>query len=278
MHMNYSFSRRYTGPIRAVIFDWAGTTVDHGCFAPAGVFVQAFAKHGMDITVEQARGPMGTHKRVHVATVAQLPKVAAQFRAVKGRELEDADIEAVYQDAVTLQVACLADYATPITGTQDVVSRLRARGIKIGSCSGYVREMMEVLVPAAKAQGYEPDVWVSASEVPAARPSPLMALLNLQKLNVWPVEACVKVGDTVTDVEEGLNAGMWSVAVAMTGNEVGLTEAELAALAPAEREQRRARATEKLAQAGAHYVVDSIRDLPTVLDRIEARLRAGDRP
>lgn len=276
--MSYSYTRRYTGSIQAVIFDWAGTVIDHGCCAPAGVFVKAFAKHGLDITQEQARGPMGTHKRVHVATVAALSPVTAQFQAKHGRNPTDDDIEAIYQDAVKLQIGCLTDFADPIPGALAAIDELRGRGIKIGSCTGYVREMMEVLVPAAKEKGYEPDAWVCASDVPSARPSPLMALANLLKLDAWPVEACVKVGDTVTDIEEGLNAGMWSVGVAMTGNEVGLTVNELEALSSEERLQKRARAVCKLEKAGAHYVVDSIADVPPVIDQIAARVSRGERP
>ncbi|MBI3786101.1 MAG: phosphonoacetaldehyde hydrolase, partial [Deltaproteobacteria bacterium] len=152
------------------------------------------------------------------------------------------------------------------------------RNIKIGSCTGYVTEMMAVLVPAAAAKGFCPDAWVCASDVPTARPSPLMALLNLIRLDVGPVQACVKVGDTVADVEEGLNAGMWSVAVTLSGNEVGLTADELSALGRDERDKRRALAADKLARAGAHYVIDSVADLPSTIEDIDARLARGEAP
>lgn len=274
-----TFHRKaYTGPVRAVVFDWAGTTVDHGCFAPAGAFVQTFKQHGLEVTVEQARGPMGVHKRVHVQTLLELPPVQAQFERAHGRVPTDDDIEAIYRDAMRMQIECLADYADPIPGALETVDWLRGRGIKIGSCTGYVTEMMEVLVPAAAAKGYRPDCWVCATDVPSARPSPHMALLNLIRLDASPVQACVKVGDTVADVEEGLNAGMWTVAVTLTGNEVGLTVDGLQALDAAERESRRRRAADKLARAGAHYVIDGIASLPTVIEEIEGRVRTGARP
>lgn len=57
-------------------------------------------------------------------------------------------------------------------------------------------------------------------QVPSGRPSPYMAWSALQQMGVWEVGACVKVGDTVADVGEGLNAGMWAVGVTATGNEV----------------------------------------------------------
>lgn len=276
--MSFQYCRTYTGPIQAVIFDWAGTTVDHGSCAPAGVFVQAFAKHGLAVSQEQARGPMGIHKREHVRTLLDLDSVREQFFKQHGRQAGEADIDKIYADATRLQIDCLKDYADPIPGVLDTLAQLRQRGIKIGSCTGYVKEMMDVLVPAAAAKGFVPDTWVCASDVPYARPSALMTLLNLVRLNISPVHACIKVGDTVADVEEGLNAGMWSVAVTLTGNEVGLNESELAKLDASERERRRSRAADKLARAGAHYVIDAVADLLPIITTIEARLAHGEKP
>jgi phosphonoacetaldehyde hydrolase len=105
-----------------------------------------------------------------------------------------------------------------------------------------------------------------------------MAQLAMMKLGVWPVEACVKVDDTRPGVEEGLNAGMWTVGVAISGNEVGLSLADWQKLPPAEQERLRQAAVTRLYQTGAHYVVDTIADLIPCIDDIEARLERGERP
>ena len=52
--------------LEAVIFDWAGTTVDHGSLAPVRVLVQMFAAHGVPISNAQARRDMGLLKRDHI--------------------------------------------------------------------------------------------------------------------------------------------------------------------------------------------------------------------
>lgn len=90
--------------------------------------------------------------------------------------------------------------------------------------------------------------------------------------------ACVKVGDTPADIAEGRNAGMWTIAVAATGNEIGLSEAEFAALSETERETRLAAARSNLLAAGAHYVVDSVAHCEEILDEIERRMENGDGP
>ena len=264
-----------TRRLEAVVFDWAGTTVDHGCMAPVSAFREVFRRRGVELTLDEARGPMGTHKRRHIELVAQLPSVAARFSAVHGRAPEARDVDAMFEDFVPLQLSCLPRHAEPVPGCLSTVEALRARGLKIGSTTGFTAEMMAVLAPAARKRGFSPDVIVSASDVPRGRPAPDMCLKNALELGVSSVDACVKVDDTVAGIEEGRNAGMWTVGVVMTGNEVGLTVDELSALDAASVDALRARGRARLLAAGAHFVVDGVGDLLEVIDVIEARTPRG---
>ena len=275
---DFRYQRTYRGPLKAVLLDWAGTTMDYGCYAPAVVFVEVYKRQGVEITIEQAREPMGAHKLVHIRRVSQIPAVAKRWQEAHGRACQESDVEAMFEEFVPLQLACLADYADLIPGTLEAVAAFRQRGLKIGSTTGYTGEMMEILQAEAKKRGYEPDSTVCATDVPAARPEPWMCLKNAENLGVFPMEAIVKIGDTLPDVDEGLSAGMWTIGLAKTGNEIGLTEKEIDAL-PAEQYQLRIdRAYQRMAQTGAHYVVDGISDAVACLDDIEARLRRGERP
>jgi phosphonoacetaldehyde hydrolase len=184
----------------------------------------------------------------------------------------------MFADFVPLQLACLAEHAEPIAGCLETIEALRSRGMKIGSTTGFTHEMMDVLLPEAKRRGYAPDVTIAANDVPQGRPYPYMCLRNVIDLGVSSVEACVKVDDTVAGIEEGRNAGMWTVGVVMTGNEIGLPAHELARLSQAEREDLRARGAAHLLAAGAHHVIDGIADLPALMSVIEARLGAGAHP
>jgi phosphonoacetaldehyde hydrolase len=268
----------YNGPLKAIILDWAGTTMDYGCYAPAVVFVEVFKRRGVPITMAEAREPMGAHKRVHIAAISKIAAVAKRWREEHGRDCSDADIEAMFKEFVPLQLACLADYADLVPGCLESVAEFRARGLKIGSTTGYLTDMMDLLLAEAKKRGYEPDSTVCAGQVPFGRPEPWMCLENAKNLRIFPVEAIVKVGDTLPDIHEGLNAGMWSVGLAKTGNEMGLNLAEIQQLSPEEYDRRLTRAYDRMRAAGAHYVVDSITDVPPVLDAINARLARGERP
>lgn len=125
--------------------------------------------------------------------------------------------------------------------------------------------MMVDILPRAAEQGYAPDMLVCAGETAEGRPSPLMLWRNLVELGVWPASACVKVDDAEVGIAEGLAAGTWTVGIAASGNGVGLSAAELAALDPADRAERIARARAGLEAAGAHVVIDTVADLPAAL-------------
>jgi phosphonoacetaldehyde hydrolase len=276
--MTFTYQRRYRGKLQAAIFDWAGTVLDFGCLAPAVTFIEGFRREGVDITVAEAREPMGAHKRVHIEKITQMEPVRQRWIARHGKAPTDADVERMYQAFIPLQIQCLSDYSTLIPGTLDIIAKLRARGCKIGATTGYSTEMTAVNLKDAARQGYKPDHAVSATEVPAGRPFPHMCLENVIHLGVSTVEACVKVDDTRPGIEEGLSAGMWTIGVAISGNEVGLSLADWEKLSEAERAPRRAIAVERLAQSGAHYVVDSIADIMPCIDDIEARLARGEKP
>ncbi|MCU0604196.1 MAG: phosphonoacetaldehyde hydrolase [Desulfobacterales bacterium] len=273
-----SRSTTRTGPVRAVILDWAGTAVDYGCIGPAAVFVDVFQRFGVAVTMDEARQFMGLMKKDHLRSMCALPRVAARWQAAHGRVASEADIDALYAETEPMMVAAVARHAELIPGLLAFAEALRRKGIRIGSTTGYTRPMMEVLVPEARAKGYRPDAVVCPSDVPAGRPYPWMCYLNAIRLGVHPMSAMVKIGDTLSDVEEGLNAGMWTVGITRTGNLLGLSEPETGRLPPEELASRLRAAEETLRRAGAHYTVEGIWEALPVIEAIEARLAAGERP
>lgn len=264
--------------LRAVVFDWAGTTIDFGSRAPMGVFVKAFAQFGIAITIDEARGPMGMAKRVHIATLMKLPRIAALWQTAHGRLPTEADIDAVYDIFVPMNVAVAADHADLIPGVADLVATLRSRGLKIGSTTGYTREIMAPILPIAARQGYAPDNLVCAGDLAESRPSPLMMYRTFADLGVYPPHAVVKVDDTAPGIAEGHAAGTWTVGITASGNETGLTLDQWNRLDAAGRKAATSKAEAVMRSARAHYIVETVADLLPVIDAIEARLAAGETP
>jgi phosphonoacetaldehyde hydrolase len=268
----------YRGPIRAVVFDWAGTTQDHGVFAPTSVFVDVFARRGIEVTEAEAREPMGLYKLDHIRAITAMPAVAERWLAANGGPVTEDDVLAMFADFGPLQEAAIARHAQLVDGTLDVVAELRRRDIRIGSTTGYMRAAAAIAIEEAARQGYLPDAIACADEVPAGRPAPWMLLRVIEQLGVYPPAAVVKVGDTRVDIDEGRNAGAWSVGVTASGNYVARTAEALAALDATTRAAEVQRAEAILRTQGAHAVIDTVADLIPVIDAIEARLAEGARP
>jgi phosphonoacetaldehyde hydrolase len=184
----------------------------------------------------------------------------------------------MYLELEPLMASTVSRFAEPVPGLLESVEEFRKRGLKIGSTTGYTRSMMDVLAPEAERRGYRPDSVVTSSDVPQGRPCPFMCYRNAINLAVYPMEAMVKVGDTVADIQEGLNAGMWSIGVTRSSNDLGLSELEAASLPPKELQKRLKAISARFFVAGAHYVVENIGQCLEVIREINERLAAGERP
>lgn len=264
--------------VRLVVFDWAGTVIDFGSCAPVAAFVEVFAERGVTVSHAEARRPMGTHKRDHLLAMLGAPAIQKRWRAKYGQLSTTADVDAMYHDLMPKQLAAIATHSDLTPGLLECVAALRQRGLFLGGTTGYFREAALRCLEAARQQGFRPDANVCADDVPAGRPAPWMVYRVMEQVGVFPTAAVLKVGDTRVDVEEGRNAGCWSVAVTASSNEMGLTLAEFMGLAPEERAQRLADVRKRFLDWGAHAVVDWLHELPGVVTEVEARLGRGETP
>ena len=150
-------ARAFRSPLRAVIFDWAGTIVDYGSCAPAEAFCEIFKRAGVPIDVATARGPMGKNKRDHISEIIYSPHVRAAWLAAHGAQPSETDIDKIYAAFTPVQVEVVKRRAAPIPGALELIASLRARGVRVGSCSGYNAEIMAAVVSGAAAHGLTVD-------------------------------------------------------------------------------------------------------------------------
>jgi phosphonoacetaldehyde hydrolase len=264
--------------IPAVFLDWAGTVVDHGSLAPVRALEDIFAEHGVPVKRLLVRRYMGLAKKDHIRKILEEPEVAAGWLALHGATPDERDVVQLYARFEPQMLELLAGYAEVISGAAETVEALRAKGIKIAGTTGYTRPMLERLELLAAGQGYRTDKSLAPEDVGAGRPYPWMCFQLAIDLRIYPLSACVKIGDTASDIEEGRNAGMWTIGLTRSGNSVGLTERDWAAIDAAEKSRRIAAADAELKAAGAHLTAESIAHILPLLDEIEGRIVAGELP
>jgi phosphonoacetaldehyde hydrolase len=271
--------------LKAILFDWAGTILDHGSRAPVAAFREVFRRRGIDVSPQTARAPMGLAKRDHLAAMLATAECTAAWRSAYRQDPTAADLDALYAEFLPIQCELLPNYAELIPGVPELTRQLRRRGLALGSTTGYSRPMLDILEPLAAKQGLTLDCVICADQVPAGRPKPWMLFAAAQALDAYPPSAIVNVDDTAAGIEAGRNAGVWSVGITRTGTELGLSLEETAALDPNDLKKRLESARQSLQAAGAHYVLETVADLPPLLEAIEKRLKtqatddpAGSKP
>lgn len=271
---------KYSQPnkLQAVILDWAGTVVDFGSFAPTQIFVEAFKEFGIEVSLEESRGPMGMGKWDHIRTLCNVPEIAERYREKFGRTPTDDDVTAIYERFMPLQIEKIAVHSGIIPGALESIQILRDKGLKIGTCSGYPKIVMDKVVELAEKNGYSPDCVVATDEVPNGRPYPAQSLQNVISLGISDVAACVKVDDTWPGILEGRSAGMWTVALTCSGNALGLTYEEYKKLDKAQLDEERQRIQKIFEGSKPHYLIDTIAELPEVIEDINLRLSKGELP
>lgn len=255
--------------IKTIIFDWAGTTVDFGCMTPVMAFKNAFLEKGINLTLDEIREPMGKLKRDHTETLLNLPQVQVQWQEKYGQVPTEADVDAIYERFEALLFEDLAENSSLKPDTLAVYNELRDQGYNIGTTTGYTSSMMEVVKDVAAKAGYAPDFIATADLVGnLGRPYPYMVYANMAHFKTKSVDEVVKVGDTISDIEEGLNAGVYTVAVVVGSSEMGLSLTEYEALTKAEQETLIQKVTDKFYQAGADLCVNDLTEflekLPTI--------------
>ena len=244
----------------AVIFDWAGTTVDYGCFAPVQAFADAFGEYGIRPTMDEIRGPMGMLKRDHVRTMLEMERISREWERVHGRAFTQEDVEQVYVLSESKILGLVGGFTDVKPYVEETVETLRTNGIRIGSTTGYTDAMMDIVVPAAAKKGYSPDCWFSPDSTGhKGRPFPYMIFRNMEALGLSDVRRVMKVGDTVSDIKEGKNAGVYTVGILEGSSAMGLSMAEYEALSPEDREHACKIVSQRFLEAGADWVVRDIR-------------------
>ncbi|WP_203522456.1 2-aminoethylphosphonate--pyruvate transaminase [Fusobacterium sp. IOR10] len=258
--------------IKLVIFDWAGTTVDYGCFAPLEVFIKIFQEKGINITYGEAREPMGLSKIDHIEAILKNSRITDLWKKKYNREWNKNDISDLYFNFEKKLFEILENYTTPISGIIPLAKKLRDNNIKIGSTTGYTRKMLDIVIDGAKKKGYSPDIFVTPTETSVGRPYPYMIYENMSLFNIKDPNLVVKIGDTISDIKEGINAGVWTIGVIKGSNELGLREDEVNAMDKKILGEKMRKVKEKMILAGAHMVIDDITEVYAAIKIINQKL------
>ncbi|MGM9936666.1 MAG: phosphonoacetaldehyde hydrolase [Candidatus Ornithomonoglobus sp.] len=248
-----------------IIFDWAGTTVDYGCFAPVNSFLEAFREFGLEPTIEEIRKPMGMLKIDHIRTMLEMNRIKSLWQEKYNRTYTQDDVQGIYKAFEKNLLSGLDKFSAPKEYVTETIEKLRGMGIKIGSTTGYTEKMMDIVKASAMRQGYAPDVCITPEKAGGyGRPYPYMIFENMRACGITSVKNVIKVGDTLSDIREGVNAGVYSVGVIDGSSEMGFTKEEFEAFDSDEKAEIREMVRQRFFDAGADFVIENIRQVTDI--------------
>jgi phosphonatase-like hydrolase len=198
--------------IELVVFDLAGTTVKDNKDVHR-VLQHALARHGVEISIHDANQVMGIPKPV---AIRQLLEKRYQGDV----PVTDKRIEEIHHDFVKEMIRFYNEDSS--VGEKDGVSEtfkaLKTLGIKVAVDTGFDRP---ITAPLLDRLGWTKqnliDCSVTSDEVERGRPFPDLIVRAMELTGVKDASRVAKVGDTISDLEEGNSAGCGLVVGVTTG-------------------------------------------------------------
>lgn len=195
-----SNTNTHTPPVKAVVFDMAGTTIDEGKMVYECVR-KTLEKFGLHYSLEEVMervGGMNKKEGIKELMTLKMGNVEKE-KAEEAAEIFRNMVEEAYRTST---------FVKEMPGASDLFSHLQRQNIKVVLDTGYIRSTADLLI---EKMGWQEkkliDFSVTSDEVSQGRPAPLMIRKALAHLNIHDAGDTVKVGDTRSDVEEGINAG-----------------------------------------------------------------------
>jgi phosphonoacetaldehyde hydrolase len=257
--------------IKAVIFDIAGTLADHGCCAPVIAFQDVLKSVDIELASDIIREDMGLAKAKHIEKILLKNNLNPDL----GTGLEELFYKRIREVALDPFFTASTIGFDPM---YHLLENLRKKGIKLASSTGYPTALGQQIIERGHMGDY---IDIVCGHEYGTRPTPWLIYRAMRELDVYPAYKCVKVGDTVADIEAGVNAGVWTVGVIETGNLFGVNATELEDIKqnwPQEYIDKKYEAMEKFRIAGADYTVNNLTELEEVLNNIEYCIDTGERP
>jgi phosphonoacetaldehyde hydrolase len=265
--------------LNSVILGLSGTIADPYSLAPTKALRHTFAVDDVPITWEEARIPDVRYHSENIKEVLYQSQVYRRWCDIKLSPPDQSTCIRLFDRYMKILPQYLQEYNQIIPGSQHTIQLLQnSYQMRVGIVSDLDSKYMDTMNDEIQKQGICADAYAgNQDDTPISTPFKLYKLLT--QLDVCPIQSVVKVSSTVSGIQEGLQAGCWTVAVTRYCNYLGInTYNANDSLTDPDIQQKNTKAINKFVDIGAHYVIDTINDLPSVIDDINERLQDGDTP
>ena len=261
--------------IKACIFDLGGTIVDKYSLSPLLSLQKAYSLKKLYVPNKLIIKDMGKHKFEHIRELCNENLINTQFRIHNDRDISTIDMESIFNDFNDIQIQYMNMNLNIIPETSSIIHYLRQNDIKVGITTGFNNVQMNIAVDKLRYNHIIIDSAVSSEF--SSRPLPHMIRKNMNNLQIEDPKQVIKIDDTCVGIQEGINAGCYTVGVARwsvnmdmfsldTLTKEAFTEAcfnHTDIINHKLIESRR-----RLKEAGADFVIDTLDELPSIIKSI----------
>ena len=255
--------------IRACIFDLGGTIVDKYSLSPFLSLKSAFKRHNILIPNALIFKDMGKHKLDHINDILLNDYVSLCWEKNYGKKPCDKSSNKVFSTFNDIQLEASKNIDI-IPETNSAIKYLRSNRIRTACTTGFNFENMMQVQHRLNKNGIYLDSYVSSTCLgKPSRPDPSMIYKNMMNLNIVNSRQVLKIDDTVVGIEEGKNAGCWTLGVAKWSTNMKVKSIEEAiSITDEEISDRLLESYDILTNSGADFVIDDLNELPNIINMI----------
>ena len=256
--------------IRSCIFDLGGTLVDRYSLTTILSLKNAFQKNGIILNNKLIFKDMGIKKQDHITIILNDEHISWSWRHIHGRHPDINDSHRLFEEYNSIQKVRCTELMDIIPETKKTIDLLRDKGIQLGVTTGFNYHTMRLIKEKLDKNNIILDNYISSTclDLPA-RPNPSMIIENMYRFDINDPKQVIKIDDTVVGIEEGKNAGCWTVGVSRWSINMKLPSIDDAyGLSDFYLEDKKKKCRAQLVQSGADYVIDTLDELPYIINRI----------
>jgi phosphonoacetaldehyde hydrolase len=265
-------SFRYKGKIKGIIFDTVGVLVDCGCLHHNKAIANIFKMRNIELKESLIRNFNGLTLKDQLKKIVTDRRVLNDWKKIYGNKPNDEDLAMLLQDLINRIAASIPEKDYIIDSYKKKFNKLNNKGYKIALTCEYPPALASLIFDKLQKDGFKFSQSITINDTMVGAPFPWMCYMSAIKLNVFPLNAIIRVGDSPYNIEEGINANMWTAGVVNTGNLIGLSKDEMRRKGVDKLHKKVKSAYKKFKKKGAHYVIDSINDISWVIDDINSNL------
>ena len=254
--------------IKACIFDLGGTIVDRYSLTSLLSLKKLFINRGITLNNNLLLKGVGMNNQEHILNILNDKTILNKWLKRYNDYPDEYDVKVLLNELKREQCSYSENIIDILPETRECIDYLGFNYIKTGCTAGFDKENMNVIQNKLERNDIYLDSYVSSE---GNKPNKFMIQENMKRLGISNPKEVIKIDDSTVGIEEGKNAGCITVAVARWSihmNIMRISDAYEFDETYPDIQDKLKHSRNVLRESGADYVIDTLDELPRVIESI----------